>query len=178
MSADESVGTTYDGATPLLSASTPIDAGAHSLYLSIFDQGDHILDSAVFVDALVLGTTGPGGCQPGATAVSMDKVVDDSTVGPGDEVTYTVTITNEGTSAVLLDSITDTLPDGFALRDGSTSGVTTEDPDVEGQNLTWVAGEAFEVPAGGSITLTFSATASRRPASTSTTQAPPETASR
>ena len=41
MSAVEAAGTTYDGATPLLSASTPISPGAHSLYLSIFDQGDH-----------------------------------------------------------------------------------------------------------------------------------------
>ena len=42
MSESEAAGTTYDGATPLLSASTPITSGAHSLYLSIFDQGDHI----------------------------------------------------------------------------------------------------------------------------------------
>ena len=61
MSADEAVGTTYDGATPLaLGLDADRRPGAHSLYLSIFDQGDHILDSAVFVDALVLGTTGPG----------------------------------------------------------------------------------------------------------------------
>jgi hypothetical protein len=43
-------GTTYDGATVLLSAATPVGAGANSLYLSIFDQGDGILDSAVFLD--------------------------------------------------------------------------------------------------------------------------------
>ena len=45
-------GTTYDGATRLLRASTPITSGRHRLYLSIFDQGDRIYDSAVFLDNL------------------------------------------------------------------------------------------------------------------------------
>jgi hypothetical protein len=45
-------GTTYDGATRLLRASTPITPGFHRLYLSIFDQGDRIYDSAVFLDNL------------------------------------------------------------------------------------------------------------------------------
>ncbi len=45
-------GTTFDGATRLLRASTPITPGRHRLYLSIFDQGDRIYDSAVFLDNL------------------------------------------------------------------------------------------------------------------------------
>jgi hypothetical protein len=45
-------GTTYDGATRLLRASTPITSGRHRLYLSVFDQGDRIFDSAVFLDNL------------------------------------------------------------------------------------------------------------------------------
>jgi|GEM_PF-6260651 len=45
-------GTTYDGATDVLRASTPITPGTHNLYLSIFDQGDQIYDSAVFLDNL------------------------------------------------------------------------------------------------------------------------------
>ncbi len=45
-------GTTYDGATRLLRASTPITPGRHQLYLSILDQGDRIYDSAVFLDNL------------------------------------------------------------------------------------------------------------------------------
>ncbi|HET9666486.1 MAG TPA: Ig-like domain-containing protein, partial [Desertimonas sp.] len=56
MSAENAAGTTYDGATALLQAGTPITAGPHSVYLSIFDQGDHSLDSAVFVDNLRLLT--------------------------------------------------------------------------------------------------------------------------
>jgi hypothetical protein len=57
-------GTTYDGATPILRASTPVTPGRHLLYLSIFDQGDREYDSAVFVDKLVLGKR--SSCQTGA----------------------------------------------------------------------------------------------------------------
>ena len=162
MTADEAAGTSYDGATPLLSASTPVTPGAHTLYLSIFDQGDNVYDSAVFVDRLVLGTTGEGGCQPGATVVTMDKDVDDSTVQPGDTVTYTVTVTNNGDDDAVLDSITDTLPAGFVYVPESTTGITTDEPSIDGQDLTWegpftVPGEAILL---GSIDLSFSATVS------------------
>jgi hypothetical protein len=52
MTAARARGTTYDGATRLLRASTPIRPGNRRLYLSIFDQGDRIYDSAVFMDNL------------------------------------------------------------------------------------------------------------------------------
>jgi hypothetical protein len=52
MSAANAAGTTYDGATPLLSASTQVSPGPHSLFLSIFDQGDDIYDSATLIDRL------------------------------------------------------------------------------------------------------------------------------
>jgi len=45
-------GTTYDGATRLLRASTRVTPGGHKLYLSLFDQGDRQYDSAVFIDGL------------------------------------------------------------------------------------------------------------------------------
>jgi hypothetical protein len=49
-------GTTYDGATGVLRASTPLRVGKRrqTLYLSIFDQGDRQYDSSVFVDNLTL----------------------------------------------------------------------------------------------------------------------------
>ena len=47
------LGITYDGATPLLTARTPVTPGSvNTLYLTIFDQGDGILDSAAFIDNL------------------------------------------------------------------------------------------------------------------------------
>ncbi len=54
-------GTTYDGATRILRASTRVTPGGHRLYLSIFDQGDRQYDSAVFVDRLTF--TNEANCQ-------------------------------------------------------------------------------------------------------------------
>ena len=52
------------GATFLLTARTPITPGAHALFLSIFDQGDRIYDSAVFLDNLEIYAAGFG-CEAG-----------------------------------------------------------------------------------------------------------------
>jgi hypothetical protein len=73
MTAGQPAGTTSDGATPLLSASTQVTPGAHSLYLSIFDQGDQIYDSAVFLDSLRVGfVPNPAvNCKPGAQPVNF-----------------------------------------------------------------------------------------------------------
>ncbi len=153
MSAANAAGTTYDGATPLLTASTPITSGAHSLYLSIFDQGDHAFDSAVFLDRLVLGTTAQGGCQPGATVLSTTKTADASSVGSSGSDGYTITVSNPGNTAVTLTTITDSLPAGFSYVPGSTTGATTNDPGIVGQDLTWTG--PFPLAALGTVTLHF-----------------------
>jgi hypothetical protein len=57
-------GTTYDGATALLTARVPVVPGSvNSLFLTIFDQGDAIYDSAVFVDNLRYETIDPKKCK-------------------------------------------------------------------------------------------------------------------
>ena len=68
MTPEGAAGTTYDGGTPLLTAATPISPGPHVLYLSIFDQGDDIYDSAVLVDNLRFGRVADvtEDCKPGA----------------------------------------------------------------------------------------------------------------
>jgi hypothetical protein len=63
-------GTTYDGATRLLRASTRVTPGQHRLYLSILDQGDRIYDSAVFLDNLRANSRKP--CRSGL-AVERDR---------------------------------------------------------------------------------------------------------
>ncbi len=47
-------GTTYDAGTRVLRASTRVTQATRHLYLSIFDQGDRIYDSAVFLDKLII----------------------------------------------------------------------------------------------------------------------------
>lgn len=64
VSAARSSDTTYDAATRRLRASTPITPGAHSLYMTIFDQGDRVYDSSVFIDRLSLSNLAP--CTSGA----------------------------------------------------------------------------------------------------------------
>jgi hypothetical protein len=68
MTAAYADGTTYDGATPLLQASTPVTPGAHSLFLSIFDQGDGIYDSAVFLDNVRFRNLAAESCVAGTSA--------------------------------------------------------------------------------------------------------------
>jgi len=64
MTAAEAAGTTYDGATLRLVARKPVTPGTpNTLYLTTFDQGDGILDSAVFVDSLRYENIAPAQCK-------------------------------------------------------------------------------------------------------------------
>ena len=64
MSAAAAAGTTYDGATVRLTARAKVTPGTtHSLYLTLFDQGDWIYDTAVFVDNLRYETIDPTKCK-------------------------------------------------------------------------------------------------------------------
>jgi hypothetical protein len=63
---DQATGTGFVSATARLTATTPITPGPHPLFLSIFDQGDADLDSAVFLDDLDLQQRPAGECLPGA----------------------------------------------------------------------------------------------------------------
>lgn len=66
VSAGLASGTIYDAATRVLRASVPITPGARSLYLTIFDQGDPLYDSAVFLDRLSVDNQAP--CNVGLAA--------------------------------------------------------------------------------------------------------------
>lgn len=72
-------GTAFDWATPILRASTPITPGPHTLYLSLFDQGDALLDSAVLLDRLQLTATEAAACAAGV----VDDAIPLGTVPPG-----------------------------------------------------------------------------------------------
>jgi hypothetical protein len=88
--ASEAAGTTYDGATPMLRAVTPISAGAHSVYVAVFDQKDFKYDSAAFIDNMRLTTVPPGSCVAGATVIDEtppDTIIDSGPSGTTNDST-------------------------------------------------------------------------------------------
>lgn len=94
----------------------------------------------------------------GIVPLSTTKTADAASVDPGAADGYTITIHNSNSDAVVVNTITDTLPAGFTYTPGSTTGATTSDPTVAGQNLTWSG--PFNDPAGGDVTLHFGVTVS------------------
>jgi Tol biopolymer transport system component len=110
-------GTTYDAATAILHASKQLTPGPHSLFLSIFDQGSRVFDSAVFVDNLVVGSVPnpsaqcvEGAGQPASATISLAS--DQSTVIAGAQTVPIDGIdladlrrTSPGTQAAPLDAV-------------------------------------------------------------------------
>ena len=86
------------------------------------------------------------------------KTADAGTIPPGGTVGYTIDVANPNATAVALSTITDHLPAGFGYVGGSTTGVTSSDP-TGTQTLTWSPSQV-SVPANGSVSLSFQATAS------------------
>lgn len=89
--------------------------------------------------------------------VSVVKTVTPGTTASGGTVTYTVTISNTGQTAGNVTQIQDTLPTGFSYKTGTTTGLTTTNPSINGQILTWSG--SWSVAAGGTATLVFQANA-------------------
>ncbi len=114
MTAAQGAGTAFDGsltgpdtngaATGLLQASTQITPGLHSVYFSIFDQGDRVLDSAVFLDNLRIGfVPNPSvNCVKGAQPVNFQMTLTpaDETNPVGTPHTVTATLTDENGTPV------------------------------------------------------------------------------
>ncbi|MGM7697928.1 DUF6923 family protein [Microbacterium sp. A84] len=119
--------------------------------------GDGTLTNAVIPD-------GPGGkCDPDAECVastpvlsySVDKAADVASVMPGDQVTYTVTVTNTGQAdytdaapASFTDDLTAVLDDAV-YNDDASSGAA-----VEGAVLSW----SGALVVGETVTVTYSVT--------------------
>ena len=81
-------------------------------------------------------------------------------VEPFETATFTITISNPNATAATLTAITDALPAGRSYVAGSTTGVTSADPEA-GPPLRWAG--PFQVPGGGSATLSFEAIAPDAP---------------
>ena len=97
----------------------------------------------------------------GVAPLSATKTADASSVSVGSTDGYTITLHNPNATAATVTSVTDTLPTGFSYQVGSSTGATTTNPTVAGQQLTWSG--SFPLAAGQNLTLHFSATASSTP---------------
>ena len=125
-------GTGYDGgtdggATPLLHASKVVTPGAHSLYLSIFDQGDHILDSGVELDNLRFSTRDPAACAEGATSDDTPPALT-LTTPADDSITNDTTPTYSGAAGTAvgdLDTITVKIYAGSTATGSPLQTITT-----------------------------------------------------
>ena len=105
----------------------------------------------------------------GRAPLSTTKTADSATAASGGTDGYTITIHNPNAQAVSLDAITDTLPDGFTYQTGSTTGATTSNPSISGQQLSWSG--PISVPASGERRSTSPSPWPRPRAPTSTTRA-------
>lgn len=167
VTAGNALGTTFDGATPLLRASVPLDPGPHSLYLSLFDQGDQDYDSAVQVDNLRVGTVDDVAteCTPGAeVAQPTASFTTDPTTGPaplavsvdgsasfdpdGTVESYAWDFGNGETAAGLTASTVYNTPGDYdiSLTVTDNEGLT----DVETQTVTVTEGQA---PGGPTVSM-------------------------
>jgi uncharacterized repeat protein (TIGR01451 family) len=150
------------------------DSSAHVLTVS-FD-GQQVLTYAQDIGALlgasnawfgVVGSTGGAFNEQYFKAIippselAGTKTAAPSVVNPGDLVTYTMTMQNISTATAFLNEIEDLLPAGFTYVPGSASGLTSGDPAVAGQVLTW-SGNWLVAP-GGSSSLVFQVQSSSTP---------------
>ncbi len=167
-------GTSYDGMSRPLTATTPITPGQHSVYLSIFDAGNGQVDSAVFLDHLRIsdspcqaGTLLPPhavddfASTPSGAAVSTDVLAND-TDPSGEALTVTDhTDGSNGTVACTTTSCTYTPEAGYVGGDAYTYTVTNADglsataqvsvavvnqaPDAVDDSATTVTGHAVDI---------------------------------
>jgi uncharacterized repeat protein (TIGR01451 family) len=114
----------------------------------LLDGGDNDFDDIVYRVT---------GLDP-VPGLVVTKTADNPTSAAGETNGYTVTIANGSGLDVPLESISDSLPAGFAYKPGTTSGAVSAEPVVSGggRGLRWNAPGV--VPAGGSLRLRFGVT--------------------
>jgi uncharacterized repeat protein (TIGR01451 family) len=102
---------------------------------------------------LIAGTHGRGAYTLGISALRpalvVSKVDDGTPVGPASTIHYTITLSNIGNAAATGVSLTDPVPAHTTVSNIGNGGY------LGGKTLHW---DGLNVPAGGSVTLTFDAT--------------------
>lgn len=85
----------------------------------------------------------------------LEKSADEPTLIAATQDGYTITVGNPGGKALTLNRIVETLAEGLSYVGGSTTGITTTDPSIEGRRLTWRFDGGVEVPAFSAVRLHF-----------------------
>lgn len=94
--------------------------------------------------------------------IGISSSVNPQSISIGSEVVITVLVGNVGSVEKTIETITNTLPEGFVYIDGSTTGATTENPSINDRKLIYKG--PFQIAAdGGTITISFRAHASSVP---------------
>jgi len=85
---------------------------------------------AIDITFTLISLSDPPGAPPPleSSQISLVLTVSPSEVSPGDTVTFTITLNNQGTELEDLSIISAGLPPGFSYVDASTTGVATLDP--------------------------------------------------
>ncbi len=128
-------------------------AGTSNFYWLIYDQsGGSYHYNSDYGQAIII-TVKPG--------FGITKTPASQTVNPGGTASFSSVISNSGNGTGTISSIIDTLPVGFSYKTGSTTGITTNDPAINGQQLTWTG--PWTITPGNSITINYQAIASTTP---------------
>ncbi len=142
------IGTVTNGVASVTSGSfTPTAAGSYWWVASYSGDTNNAAVSGRCGDAneqsVVLTPPEPG----------LDKTAkpaSGSTVIPGQQIDYTVTVSNTGETAISGGTVTDTLPSDVTIVDGSISNEGT----YSSGQITWTV----DIAPGGSVSLTYSVT--------------------
>jgi len=108
--------------------STAIDGGSPG---SCLDADGNVLSTDQRGQTRPIGANCDiGSVELGTADITLDKTVEDSTVGVGDDITYVLTVTNQGPDDAMQIVVSDTLPGGgavsFVSGMTSTGGTCTE----------------------------------------------------
>jgi uncharacterized repeat protein (TIGR01451 family) len=81
------------------------------------------------------------------------KSMDETSGTAGGRTSYTITLNNPNARPLPIARVTEVLGEGFRYIPGSTSGLTTDDPEIDGRRLTWRVDA--EVPPLSAVKLRF-----------------------
>lgn len=95
--------------------------------------------------------------------IEADNSLDTTVVSTN--VSYTITITNNGDTAGDVTEVQNILPTGFVYVSGTSTGLTTGNPTISGSTLTWTGNWSVGADGSGSSvkTLNFTATSASTP---------------